>query len=480
MLCSLRRYIADHANLIQHQCSKTTYCVFVVAFLMPLFVAQSKAQGLPDFSDLVEKVAPAVVNIRTVQKSSSLRYPEDVAPNKELEEFFKKHIDPRSGPPRGYVGSGFIISQDGEIVTNYHIIKEAEEIIVKMNNRRELVAELMGYDEASDVALIKVDAKNLPTVKIGSSQNLKVGQWVLAIGTPFGFEYTVTAGIVSAKGRSLPADNYVPFIQTDVAINPGNSGGPLFNLNHQVVGINSRIYTNTDSFSGLSFAVPIDLVINVIDQIREKGSVSRGFLGVHIQEMTWDLAQSFGMSEGMAGGAIVSKVIEDSPAEQAGILSGDVIQTFDQKIVKESFELPPLVGRTKVGKKVKVDIFRDGKSMVLEVVVGELPSQDKKRTQDEESESNISILGMELRELTENEKNRQVLQGGGLLVEDVSKGAGMVAGIMRNDIIITLANQRIDSLEKMRNVIDELPSAQFVTMLVVRDGNSLFLALKIP
>ena len=274
---------------------------------------------------------------------------------------------------RSSLGSGFILSKDGYVITNNHVVKDADEVVVTLQDRREFVAELVGTDGRSDIAVLKIKGENLPTIKLGDSDDLKVGEWVLAIGSPFGFDHTVTAGIVSAIGRSLPNENYVPFIQTDVAINPGNSGGPLFNMDGEVIGVNSQIYSRTGGFMGLSFAVPINVVTNVYEQLKNQGHVSRGWLGVLIQDVTRELAESFGMKRPQ--GALIAKVLSDGPAEKAGLEVGDIVLKFDGQEVRYSSDLPPLVGSSKVGERIPVEIIRRGKSKALDVVIAELPDE---------------------------------------------------------------------------------------------------------
>ena len=306
--------------------------------------------------------------------------PEGMPP--EMEELFKHFFnDPNGGGFGGQedaqsLGSGFIISQDGYILTNHHVVNNADEIVVKLTDRRELVAKLIGSDARTDIAVLKVQATSLPVVNIGSPNDLKVGEWVLAIGSPFGFDQSVTAGIVSAKGRSLPGGNYVPFIQTDVAINPGNSGGPLFNMDGKVVGINSQIYSRTGGFMGLSFAIPMDVAMNVVDQIKTSGKAAHGWLGVQIQDVTRQLAESFGMKQPQ--GALVSKIIPNSPAEKAGLQIGDVITEFNGHPIQSSADLPPMVGMTPINDEGKLTIIRQGETKTVEFKVGLLPDQDTK------------------------------------------------------------------------------------------------------
>ncbi|MGD2112551.1 MAG: Do family serine endopeptidase, partial [Gammaproteobacteria bacterium] len=318
-----------------------------------------QAGQLPSFTGLVKDASPAVVNISTSQKvrTGMPQLPEgfeipDLPEDSPFGELFKYFFDHGDEGDPGFhdaksLGSGFIISKDGYILTNYHVVNEADEVIVRLSDRRELKAEVIGEDKRSDIALVKIEAHDLPVVKIGRSRDLEVGEWVLAIGSPFGFDLSATAGIVSAKGRSLPRENYVPFIQTDVAINPGNSGGPLFNQNGEVVGVNSQIYSRTGGYMGLSFAIPIEVAMDVVEQLKTKGHVSRGWLGVLIQDVTLDLAESFGMKK--PRGALVAKVLPDSPAQAAGIKVGDVIVEFNNREVINSANLPPIVGSSQVG-----------------------------------------------------------------------------------------------------------------------------------
>ncbi len=364
-----------------------TYLFLIVGIIsIPSLAA---AAELPDFTTLVEKNNTAVVNISTTQKISPNERPQlpeglDIPEGTPLDEFFKHYFG--EGGPGGQgdggqpsevksLGSGFVISPDGYILTNQHVVKDADEIVVRLQDRRELVAKVVGSDKRSDIALLKIEANNLPVLNIGSSEGLKVGAWVLAIGSPFGFDHSVTAGIVSAKGRSLPSDNYVPFIQTDVAINPGNSGGPLFNMEGQVVGVNSQIYSRTGGSMGISFAIPIEVAMKVVDQLKTSGHVSRGWLGVQIQDVTRELAESFGMKKPQ--GALVSKVLPKSPAEAAGIQIGDIITECNKQEIISSATLPPLVGNAKIGETAALTLIRQGQTKEVQVKIGILPEEDE-------------------------------------------------------------------------------------------------------
>ncbi len=474
--------------------SRNVFVIKLLAFGFLLYLAAIQAHaryGLPDFTELVEENSGTVVNISTSKQTEVTRrlppgmelpeIPDDSPFGDLLRKFFGEHggngdkfFNSRS------LGSGFIISEDGYVITNHHVVKGADEIIVKLNDRRELVAELIGSDPRSDIALLKLDATNLPTVRIGSSDNVKVGQWVLAIGSPFGFDASVTAGIVSAKGRSLPSENYVPFIQTDVAINPGNSGGPLFDLDGNVVGINSQIYTRSGGFMGLSFAIPMEVAMDVVDQLKTHGYVSRGWLGVFIQEVTRELAESFGMDK--PTGALVAKILPDSPAEGSDVKVGDIILTYDGKEIKNSAALPPMVGRTRVGEVVKLEVMRDGKIKTVKLKIGQLPDKDqvlaRKAKPDEESKD--TVLGLSLRELTEEELKAMELENAGLLVLDVQSGSAKSAGIRQGDVIQMINGESVNNVSDFKNRVENLPPGKFVSLLVQRSHGPEFLAMRIP
>ncbi|HBM23491.1 MAG TPA: serine peptidase, partial [Alcanivorax sp.] len=432
--------------------------------------------GLPDFTALVKKEAPAVVNISTVTR----RERSQQSQLDQLPEMFRRFFDEFGGPggpgggpaPRSEtesLGSGFIISSDGYVLTNYHVVGEADEIVVRLQDRRELDAELIGSDPQSDLALIKVDASDLPVVDIGSSDDLQVGEWVLAIGAPFGFDSSVTAGIVSAKGRSLPTDNYVPFIQTDVAINPGNSGGPLFNLNGQVVGINSQIVSRSGGYMGLSFAIPIDLAMDVADQLKETGEVSRGWLGVLIQEVDRDLAESFGLDKPM--GALVAQVQSGSPAAEAGLQPGDVIIAFNGREIQRSAQLPKWVGALKAGTEAEMTVVRDGDEKTLEVTVGELPDnpQAGMAGQPDQDQGESDKLGLEVRAASAAELAR-VKADHGVVITGVQDGPAARAGLSSGDLLVSLNGKPVDSLDAYREIAADLPDEGTVPALVNRDG----------
>ncbi len=466
--------------------------LFSIWFLLILATTPVYARyNLPDFTELVEDNSSAVVNISTSKQTGVKRglppemempdIPEDSPFGELLRKFFgeyggngEEHFNSRS------LGSGFIISQDGYVITNHHVVKGADEIIVKLSDRREFIAELVGSDPRSDIALLKLDATELPTVEIGSADKVKVGQWVLAIGSPFGFDASVTAGIVSAKGRSLPSENYVPFIQTDVAINPGNSGGPLFDLDGKVVGINSQIYTRSGGFMGLSFAIPIEVAMDVVDQLKTTGYVSRGWLGVYIQEVTRELAESFSMEK--PTGALVAKILPESPAENSDIAVGDIILSYNGEEVKNSAALPPLVGRTRVGEVVKLNVMREGKTKTVKLKIGQLPDKDQVVAEqgDDEEQPKDTVLGLTLRALTEEELKTMELDNNGLLVLNVENGLAKSAGIRSGDVIQMLNGESVSDVGAFKTLVDSLPQGKFVSLLVQRPHGPEFLALRIP
>ena len=453
-------------------------------------------EGLPDFTALVKANRAAVVNIGTTSKpEKTLEGPRGapgipgVPDDNALQDFFRKFFGDE-GPGGGRrapetlssLGSGFIISDDGYVISNYHVIREADEVIVRMSDRKEYVAKIIGTDPRSDIAVLKIEADGpLPSLKLGKSADLEVGEWVLAIGSPFGFDHSVTAGIVSAKGRSLPNENYVPFIQTDVAINPGNSGGPLFNLNGEVVGVNSQIYSRTGGFMGLSFAIPIDVVMNVYQQLRDKGSVSRGWLGVLIQDVDRALAESFKMEK--PHGALVSKVLEDSPAAKAGIEVGDVIVEFNNTNVGTSSELPPLVGAAIVGEKTPLVVMREGKRKTLKVVIGELPTDDELASVSGPLDPKVSSntkLGITIRDISPSEREELGLPEHGVLVDDVKAGAAADAGLISGDVILQINSKKVATAKELADAVAKLSPGARVPVLVQRQGSPLFMAIKIP
>jgi serine protease Do len=452
-------------------------CLSLLLWVPLLGLAQ--VQGLPDFTDLVDKQGPAVVNVSTTSTAHGGAGQSPVPEDDPFNDFFRRFGPPQ---PRDYetrsLGSGFIVSADGYILTNAHVVDMADDVTVKLNDKREFKAKVIGADKRTDVAVLKIDATGLPAVKIGDPEKLRVGEWVLAIGSPFGFESTVTAGIVSAKGRSLPQENYVPFIQTDVAINPGNSGGPLFNMKGEVVGINSQIYSRTGGFMGLSFAIPIDVAMDISNQLRTSGRVSRGRIGVVIQEVTKELADSFGLPK--AAGALVNSVEKGGPAEKAGIEASDVIVKFDGKNVASSADLPRIVAQTRPGTKVTAQIWRKGAARDVAITVGEMPEEKiAQRLGRKESKPGnvVARLGLTLSELSPDQRKELGLSSG-LLVED-AQGAAAKAGIRRGDVLMAINNQDVKSVEQLNQLLGQFEKARSVALLIRRGEGSLYVPLRL-
>lgn len=450
--------------------------------------AYAFATNLPDFTVLAEEQGPAVVNISITQvarRGGSPFHGMPLDPN--IEEFFKRFgIPGMPGAPnqdqgKEYktqsLGSGFIISQDGYVLTNAHVVSSADEVIVKLSDKREFKAKIIGADKRTDVALIKIEAKNLPTVKIGDPSKLKVGEWVAAIGSPFGLESTMTAGIVSAKGRALPQENYVPFIQTDVAINPGNSGGPLFNLRGEVVGVNSQIYSRSGGSVGLSFSIPIDVAIDISKQLRETGKITRGWLGVVIQEVTKEIAESFGIKN--TNGALISGVEKGGPASKGGLKPGDIIMHFDNEPVITSSDLPRIVGATKPNKLVNVKVLRQGKVKNLNFRIGEMPTSDAKVSQNSKAptKETANRIGLILKALTPQQKKKLNGKNGLLVVE--STGIAAEAGIRRGDVVLGLNNNETQSIDAFNQQINAVKVGKTVAILVQRNDSTLYVPIKI-
>ena len=460
-------------------------------------MAQTNSRGLPDFSDLVDRVGPAVVNIRTTQKVS--QNPQGVPgfpgmdPNDPFFEFFRRFMPPGTPmpgvpgqPPRGGqpapdrevpsgVGSGFVIDSDGYLLTNHHVVDGAESIIVTFPDKREFKGKVVGSDQRTDVALVKIEGKNLPSLKIGNVNNTKVGQWVVAIGSPFGLENSVTAGIVSAKGRDT--GEYLPFIQTDVAVNPGNSGGPLLNLDGEVIGINSQIYSRTGGFMGISFAIPIDEAMRVAKQLRENGKVSRGRIGVGIGEVDKDVAKALGLDS--AVGALVGSVGKDSPAEKAGVIAGDIILRFDGKKVVKASDLPRIVGETKPGSKVNMVLWRKGAEKTVSITVAEFETETAKAATPAPAEkpkpTEADKLGLTVSEPTAQEKSALGLTGG--VVVRNSTGVAAAAGVAPGDVVLRVGRTDVTSAKQFAELVNAIPKGQAAPMLVRRGENSFFVVL---
>jgi len=425
---------------------------------------------LPDFTGIVDQNGRAVVNISVTHdiKAEAAPQIQGLDRNSPFFEFFRRFPGavPHGPVPERGMGSGFIVTPDGVILTNAHVIADAAEVTVKLTDGREFRAKVIGSDKPSDVAVIKIDATGLPTVKLGSSTNEKVGEWVLAIGSPYGFENSVTSGIVSAKSRSLPDGTYIPFIQTDVAVNPGNSGGPLFNMKGEVIGINAQIFSHTGGYQGLSFAVPIELAVKVKDQLQQFGKVSRGRLGVTIQELNQQLADSFGMKR--PGGALVAAVEENGPAAKAGVKTGDVILKINGHAIASSSELPAQVADVKPGTKATLEISRNGSSKEIEVTVGELKA-DKAASADSPNQEH-GRLGLALRPLSPEER-RQV-GSNGLVVEQAS-GPAARAGIHPGDLLLAVNGTPIQSVEQLRTLVAK--AGRTMALLIQRDDGKIFI-----
>ncbi len=440
--------------------------------------------GLPDFTTVVEKNIPAVVIVnatKTVQadfNNSPFNSPD--IPD-ELRDYFGKFFDPKNGNNQNQrstpsFGSGFILTSDGYIMTNNHVVSNSSEILITLSDETVLEAQLIGSDSRSDLALLKVDGKNLPIVSVATADNLKVGEWVLAIGSPFGFSHTVTAGIVSGKQRKLPDESYVPYIQTDVAINPGNSGGPLFNLSGDVVGVNAQIYTRTGGFMGVSFAIPSETMMDVFNQLRDSGKVTRGWLGVFIQEVDKNLAKSFGMEKPM--GAVIAKVLKNSPASKSGLKQGDIILSFNGKPIKKSRDLPPLVGMTEVNTRAKVEVLRNKKTLNIFVRIEELPTEEKIASIGDQKITKTQISGITVSNINDVTK-RELNIYGGVRIDKITSEQSNDSGIQVNDIVTHINNEPVYNMQDFKNKIEDIGVSNYANFLIYRNSNPLYLAIKI-
>lgn len=452
--------------------------------------AARAAQRLPDFTRIVEENGPSVVNVSVSRSAPTLAQGDrpgvpGMSPDDPLQDFLRRFGQPGPQGPQGPqgsepqiqrgVGSGFIISRDGLILTNAHVVADASEITVKLTDRREFDAKVLGVDKRTDIAVLKIDAKNLPAVKIGHASDLKVGEWVAAIGSPFGFENTITSGIVSAKARALPDENFVPFIQTDVAVNPGNSGGPLFNMDGEVVGINSQIFSRTGGFMGLSFAIPIDVAMQVKDDLVQYGKVTRGRIGVQIQDVNQALANSFGLPKPQ--GALISGVEPGSPAEKAGLKTGDVVMGVNGKEINQLAELSGAIAATKPGNTAHLQIWREGKKRDVDVKVAELMDQ-KVAANDAGAGGeahNAAKLGLTLRELAPEER-AQLKTEGGLVVQSAS-GAAAKAGIQPGDVILALNDTPVKSIEQLKGLVKKTDKT--VALLIQRDTSRMYVPIQV-
>jgi serine protease Do len=455
----------------------------VTTFLF--FMSFSYAVSLPDFTVLAEQQGSTVVNISSI-KNAVNRGNQQLSPQEEhMQEFFNRFgipMPPGMGPndqqqkQMSATGSGFILESDGYIITNAHVVGEADSIIVKLADKREFQAKLLGIDKRTDVALLKIDAKGLQAVKLGKPKNIKVGEWVAAIGSPFGLENTMTVGVVSAKGRALPQqENYVPFIQTDVAINPGNSGGPLFNTNGEVIGINSQIYSRTGGYMGLSFAIPIDVAMDVAAQLKNNGRVVRGWLGIAIQEVTDELTEALGLKD--KSGALVAAVNKGAPAGKAGIEAGDVILKFNNKVIETSSDLPKYVRLTKPNNVVPVEIWRNANVKTLRVKIGEMPDDRMQASNKKTIKESANRIGLVLNEATA--KDKKMLDGRNGLVVTKASGPAVSSQIREGDIILALNNTPVTSVRAFNREINKTPKGKTIALLIYRNGDTLFVPVKV-
>ena len=449
------------------------------------FMSFSYAVSLPDFTVLAEQQGSTVVNISSI-KNAVNRGNQQLSPQEEhMQEFFNRFgipMPPGMGPndqqqkQMSATGSGFILESDGYIITNAHVVGEADSIIVKLADKREFQAKLLGIDRRTDVALLKIDAKDLQAVKLGKPKNIKVGEWVAAIGSPFGLENTMTVGVVSAKGRALPQqENYVPFIQTDVAINPGNSGGPLFNTNGEVIGINSQIYSRTGGYMGLSFAIPIDVAMDVAAQLKNNGRVVRGWLGIAIQEVTDELTEALGLKD--KSGALVAAVNKGAPAGKAGIEAGDVILKFNNKVIETSSDLPKYVRLTKPNNVVPVEIWRNANVKTLRVKIGEMPDDRMQASNKKSIKESANRIGLVLKEASA--KDKKMLDGRNGLIVTKASGPAVSSQIRKGDIILALNNTPVTSVRAFNREINKTPKGKTIALLIYRNGDTLFVPVKV-
>ena len=452
----------------------------------------SKAADLPDFTGLVEKYGPAVVNVQATgnAESQATAQGQDPGDQQEVPEIFRRFFGPMPQPHGGggvnrvSMGSGFIISADGYVLTNNHVVEGAEQVTVRLSDRRELDAKVVGTDAQYDIALLKLNASDLPAVSLGDSKNVKAGQWMVAIGSPFGFDHSVTAGIVSAVGRNFGGadQQYVPFIQTDVPINRGNSGGPLFNLAGQVVGINSQIFSNTGGFMGVSFAIPIDIAMSAVDQIKTSGRVSRGMIGVQIQNVDRDNAKAIGLPR--IGGALVNKITPGSSADKAGVKLGDVILGFGGHEIVSSADLPPLVGSSKPGSKADLSVWRDGKTLSIPVTVGELPSDGKMLASARTGASAAApanALGIVVEDITADQRKQAGIDGDdGVVVTRITGAAARRAAIQPGDVILMIGRKPVKTPADFNASVNAAKPGDSLMVLVRRDDQTQFLALAVP
>lgn len=461
-------------------------CLLAAQLALAPVSAIAAPTGLPDFATLFEEASPAVVNISTLATPKSNRASMYGPGADELPEIFRRYFGiPMPDEPSGRahpmsLGSGFLISDDGYILTNNHVVEGADSIIVRLSDRSEKTAELIGSDKRSDLALLKIEAdRKLPVVRMGDSETVQPGEWVAAIGSPFNFEYSITKGIVSALNRNLPNGSYVPFIQTDVPINPGNSGGPLLNMKGEVIGINSQIYTRSGGFMGLSFAIPSEHVEWVVAQLKDKGHVTRGWLGVAIQEVDRDLAESFGLDKPM--GALVSQVMPGGPADKAKLQPGDVIVKLNGRDIMQSGMLPMEVGVIEPGKKANIELIRNGKRMTIKVEVGELPDEQGVRPENKARSDGKNRLGIRVETLDDDYRNKLRMESDtrGVVVISLASGVGRSIGLRQGDVITHLNNQPLEKVKEFEAALKKLPKDRSISMRVVRQGRPAYISFRL-
>lgn len=476
------RYEGEEMKNLRRSSTYTWVSLLLLSLVACSAATGAAAASLPDFADLVERNAPTIVNIATIQRPEAVAGDRD----RDIEELLRRLSPDGDIPPeleeapnrlRGGVGSGFIISEDGYLITNHHVVVDADEITVTLNDRRVFQAEVIGTDELSDMALLKIEATGLPAVRFGNSEQVRVGEWVLAIGSPFGLEFSATAGIVSAKGRTVPGNqtSYVSFIQTDVAINQGNSGGPLFNLDGEVIGINSQILSSSGGSNGVSFAIPSNVALNVVEQLRESGTVSRGLLGVLIKDVDYALAEAFQMPR--PRGAFVDEVQPGSPAEEAGVLNNDIIIAFNDSEIEASSMLPFYVGQVRPGTTAQLSIMRDGEIITLPVVVGSLPGAGATASRQAEEEPSTNSLGISVSEL--GREAQEVSGIAGVRVEELLEGPAADAGLIVGDVIVELNREAVPNMSEFARVADALPDSGFIPVRIVREGRGTTLVLRL-
>jgi len=471
-------------TIAKHPLANILTALLLIVMVVSASISSAYAYELPDLTTLIEKNRKAVVNIKVEMESDDTLPVEIEQLPKELQKFFKQM--PHSKMPKRHgkkpsgkaYGSGFVLSADGYVITNAHVVKDATSIKVTLSDKRELTAKLIGSDKSSDIALLKIKATGLPALELGDSSSLKVGQWVYAIGAPFGLDYTATQGIVSALSRHLPDGNYVPFIQTDVAVNPGNSGGPLFDLNGKVVGVNSMIYSRSGGYMGVSFSIPVNLVKSVAEQLKTKGYVSRGKLGVHIQDLSQELATSFQLKS--PEGALVAKVEKDSAAEKAGILSGDVIIGYGDAPIRSAADLPPLVGATLIGSEVSVKLIRNGEEKSIGIKVGELENKAGKEKSEIAKVHNGEGLGLLVAPLSDKQRTKAKLSAdsnGVYISKVIPDSIADEAGFRSGDIVRSFNNQKIATPADLKQAVKDMPKGKPVAVLLIRGTQTRFLAV---